>query len=308
MLLRTIGIALVAVSHGLALDAPRWWSAPQGSTPGPANPQPAYFETSYTTSAAFEAALSFHQDQLRQAGIAFSANPDGIGTTIRAAAPECDVLIQVRRRENPPSTFVKFACVAKVAGVPPTGASVAESSSSSRRLPSSRTLPRDPVASQMINAQRAKNQSTMEAYDRPVTRAQFAQMEGRPRPELPPLLWPHWLVHMPGADRPLAIASTKDQGGHPQLQSRFVTNVPMTQIHKYYEDMCEANGFPVAVSHLSTGQTLGGIMQNANGDLEGKMYLGGPGSGYTRVKVYMRRSVLNGPITVTLTVDVGPNY
>jgi hypothetical protein len=73
----------------------------------------------------------------------------------------------------------------------------------------------------------------------------------------------------------------------------------MTEIYNFYRDLLNSHEYP-ARAKLSTGQTMSGVVQNALGYVEGSNYPDGPPGAYTVVHVSFDRSVLNGPITVSL--------
>ena len=77
----------------------------------------------------------------------------------------------------------------------------------------------------------------------------------------PPLVWPAWLVHVRGGK--LATQAGVDRAGHEYLKSRYISSAPMTEIYAFYEDSLKANGYPVHSSELATGQTISGVVQNA---------------------------------------------
>ena len=64
--------------------------------------------------------------------------------------------------------------------------------------------------------------------------------------------------------------------------------------------MLKANGYPVYNSKLGTGQTISGVVQNADGHVEGSNYPNGHPGPYTEIRVDFHRFYLNEPITVDL--------
>jgi hypothetical protein len=113
----------------------------------------------------------------------------------------------------------------------------------------------------------------------------------------PPLVWPSWLVHVGGA----SLRSTRGVNFEKDamLTAQYTTNVPMTEIYRFYREALNAHEYP-ARSSMSTGHTESGIQQNAIGYVEGYNYPDGAPGAYSTIYVSFDRSVLNGPITVTL--------
>jgi hypothetical protein len=83
------------------------------------------------------------------------------------------------------------------------------------------------------------------------------------------------------------------------LRAHYTTNVPMTEIYRYYRELLNAHEYP-ARSSMSTGHTETGIQQNAIGYVEGFNYPDGAPGAYSTIEIRFSRSVLNGPITVSL--------
>ena len=118
----------------------------------------------------------------------------------------------------------------------------------------------------------------------------------------PPLVWPSWLVHIKGAEvRP---QQGVDESRKAYLKVRYVSNLPMTTIYNFYEDLLNANEYRVHTSRLSTGQTISGIVQNAWGYVEGTNYPDGAPGPRTVIHVSFSRSKLNEPITVEMRFTV----
>src|ERR1700733_4637102 len=68
-------------------------------------------ESSYTIAAQPADIVQHYRKLFEAAGLPFVPNPDGIGTSIRASAPECDLLILIRTRQE--GSFVDVNCSAK---------------------------------------------------------------------------------------------------------------------------------------------------------------------------------------------------
>jgi hypothetical protein len=275
--------AILALTPALSQQSsslPPWLKSYPGATPT-LRSSDSVIESSYTTSAQTEDIVKHYGTLLEAAGLPFEPNPDGVGTSIRAAARECDLLIQIRGR--PEGTFVKVNCSAK-----------AQSSSP--------PLPND------VKVMSSRPQSTRVNSTAPAPPADFMRMHQQKVAEMgihrqhhdapaPPLVWPSWLVHITGA----AVRSVPgvDQSKNAMLKARYTTNAPMTEIYHFYLDLLKSHEYPTR-SSMSTGHTTTGIVQNALGYVEGSNYPDGAPGAYSEIRVSFDRSVLNGPITVSM--------
>jgi len=262
---------------------------------------PGLVESSYRTGANVESVLAHYRKVWVGAGQPFSPNFNGTGTAIRAAAAECDVLVQVR--EDGDGSFVKASCASRTPAANPNAAPEVIGRQATTR--SGRPIPDRAAMQARVEAMKTRIEEMkkiepvrMEDYDRPVY---------PPKPKDPPgieLRWPAWLVHMPGASTGLQVTEGKDQGGRRQLQSRFRSVQPMTAIHSFYENLLNANGFPVGHSRIETGSTLGGVQQNKSGSVHGRYQPDGIGRGGISIDVDFYRTSLNEPIRVLIRVQL----
>jgi hypothetical protein len=122
--------------------------------------------------------------------------------------------------------------------------------------------------------------------------------------EAPPLVWPAWLVHLDGGQ--LKIQQGVDQSKKDYLRAVFYTHAPMTQIHAFYEDLLKTNDYRIVTAGLETGHTISGTSQNAWGHVEADNYPNGQPGPYTNIRVDFGRSVLNGPIRVSIKLSAHP--
>jgi hypothetical protein len=268
------------------LSPPSWLASYPGAT-ATIRPSDNTVESSYTTSAQLDDIIQHYGTLFKAAGLPFEPNSDGIGTSIRAAAPECDLLIQIRSRTE--GSFVKVNCSAKT-------------------QPSSTYLPGD-VKVITSRPQPTRVSSTAPAPPPPHrTSADFMEMHRQKVAEMgihrehhdapaPPLVWPSWLTNVNGAQ--LKTTSSVDQSKNAMLRAQYTTNAPMTEIYHFYQEGLASHEYPTR-SQLSTGQTMSGIQQNALGYVEGSNYPDGAPGAYSEIRVDFDRRVLNGPITVTL--------
>jgi hypothetical protein len=246
-------------------------------------------ESTYTTAAKTAQVVDHYRKLFEDAGLRFLPNADGMGTSIRGDAAECDLLILIR--EQAPGSFVDVSCSAKSLASPPSPAKAVEII---RAAPSKGRIGRpsggpQPTAEEMkeSHARRVAELGIHPTYhDAPA----------------PPLVWPSWLVHINGAEvRPVQGV---DESRKAYLKVRYVSNLPMTTIYNFYEDLLNSNEYRVHTSRLSTGQTISGVVQNAWGYVEGTNYPDGAPGPRTVIKVSFSRSKLNDPITVEMRFTV----
>ena len=122
--------------------------------------------------------------------------------------------------------------------------------------------------------------------------------------EAPPLLWPAWLVHLDGSQ--LKIQQGVDQSKKDYLRAAFYTHAPMTQIQTFYGDLLKTKDYRIVTAGLETGHTIAGTSQNAWGHVEADNYPNGQPGPYTNIRVDYGRSVLNGPIRVSIKLTAHP--
>ena len=89
---------------------PEWLESYPGATPAVRTTE-FLFESSYTVAAQPVEIVEHYRKLFEAAGLPFRPNADGIGTSIRSSAPECDLLIQIRTRQQ--GTFVDVNCASK---------------------------------------------------------------------------------------------------------------------------------------------------------------------------------------------------
>jgi len=122
-------------------------------------------ESAYTIAAQPHEVLAHFRTLFASAGLPFQPSPAGFGFLIRAAAPECDLDISIRRRD--PDTAVKVTCSPRLAST--------EQMTDLRAQQRAEHAQGDPMAK----------------FDAPVY--------PRPKAAIPPLTWPAWLVRVDGA-------------------------------------------------------------------------------------------------------------
>ena len=300
-----------------ALKMPPWLVPYPGAEPQ-VNALPEIVETRYTTSATPAEAVSHLRKLFDTAGVAFVPNLDGIGTSIRASVPECDLLIKVREENS--GSSVRISCSTKsAAGTPPGGSPVTVAGTPGARTgsyprPSPRSIEEarraaDEHTRRVLAEAEADHQqriSDMTRFDQPVSGA--AIRSAFYHQDAPPLAWPAWLVPEGASHLPKPVTGTAD--GKQYLESRYKTTLPMTRLYQFYEALLKANGLQVGTARLGTGQTIvGNIVQNAEGFVEASRSEDGTVNGpATHVKASFHRNYLNEPITVTLRVSVSGSF
>ncbi len=246
-------------------------------------------ESSYTVAAQPDDLVAHYRKLFAAESLPFQPNADGIGTSIRAAARECDLLIQIRSHLE--GTFVKVSCAVNPPASSPSSPSdvkVTSGRPQSTRVGAASATPARPQPS-------PSSADVMQRHQQIV--AEMGIHRERHDAPAPPLIWPAWLVDIRGA----AVRTQRgvDQSKNAVLTARYTTNTPMTEIYSFYRDLLNSHEYP-ARSSMSTGQTITGVVQNALGYVEGSNYPDGAPGAYSVIHVSFDRDVLNGPITVTL--------
>ncbi len=124
-------------------------------------------EVSYISDAKPVEVLSYYQHLIAGAGLPFLPAFDGIGTSIRVAATECDLLIKIREQET--GTLTQVSCATKSAG-PPKAVEVIPSSSRPRTM-EERIREGEEKTRRVLAEAQAKHKKGidgMKAYDEPV--------------------------------------------------------------------------------------------------------------------------------------------
>jgi hypothetical protein len=276
---RVLLAAFVLVAVGQSPPSmPSWLVSYPGATPN-SRAMGALVESTYTTAAKTAQVMDHYRKLFEDAGLRFQPRADGMGTSIRGDAAECDLLILIR--EQGAGSFVDVNCSAK-----------------------SQVSPASPGKTvDIIGTAPSKTRIAEEMKESHVRRV--AELGIHPTyhdAPAPPLVWPSWLVHIKGAEvRP---QQGVDESRKTYLKVRYVSNLPMTTIYNFYEDLLNSNEYRVHTSRLSTGQTISGVVQNAWGYVEGTNYPDGAPGPRTVIHVSFSRSKLNDPITVEMRFTV----
>lgn len=272
-------------------------------------------QSSYTSGAKPAEIADHYRKLFAQAGVRFSANADGAGTSIRGAATECDLLIRIRELGSAAAVTVNCAARSVGGGSNPAAEAAVIDSGQSRPGWRIRTIEEAKRESEerrprgMADVEAARRQRTVEMsrYDKPVYPSQRTNRSFY-NDDAPPLHWPSWFVRPGGRAVPQPEALV-DKSGKKYLINRYQTAMPMSEVCEYYEDLFKANGFAIGTARLATGQTLSGVLQNSNGFVEASRSDDGSINGpSTKVRASFHRSELNAPITVSLTVTVTGSF
>jgi hypothetical protein len=266
-------------------------------------------ESSYSAAAKPAEIVAHYEKELAGAGVQSLVNDDGIGISIRASAPECDLLIRVREREG--ASTVSVNCSDK-SPAPAQGTYLPTgkvSPATAARPGSPRSTANPPTAADI----RAKHdeiianiKANMKKYDQPA----YPQPGSYPASVAPvhlapiALSWPSWFVTARGSDRGLQVERKKLPNGAEYLETEYKTSAPMSEIFEFYQDLMRVHGYRVRQGRLSTGSTSAHVQQNASGSVEGVLYPNGTGNGALVMHADFSRMFLNEPITVRLSVSV----
>jgi len=230
----------------------------------------------YTVDAQPAEVVAHYRKLFEAQGLAFQPNPDGMGTSIRAAPKECDLLILVRSRAD--GTYAKVSCTARVDAVaaPPAG-----------------------KIEILKGDSRAQAQSAWQEKIRQHEEQYPPEKFNKDKHDMPapPLVWPDWLTQIRGAA--LQPRRGVDPAHYAYMKEQYTTNVPMTDLFDFYRNLLTAHGYRPRAK-LQTGHTFTGVQQNALADVEGYNYPDGFPGAYTLIEVSCDRTVLNGPITVSM--------
>jgi hypothetical protein len=303
-------LAFISTAAGqqASLVMPSWLTPYPGANATTLASSASLVEISYTTSAKPDEVVAHYRRLIETAGLRFTSNFDGSGTSIRGAAAECDLLIKVR--EEGEGTSARVSCATKSAA-PLSGDSVVVTNGSAGRS-NSQTPSHQLFDGEKFKAEhRQRMADESAALQRHIANNKAGRFDEQvwphaPENDAPPLVWPSWLVHIRGG--PLNPEQGVDQSRVKYLLSKYVSGAPMTAIYNFYEDLMNAHGYRVYSSRLETGQTTEGIIQNADGYLEGAHHPYDVSGPRTIIRVTFSRFHLNDPIDVRIKFTAHPRY
>jgi hypothetical protein len=183
---------------------------------------PGLVESTYETEASASDVIAHYRKLFEGAGMEFHPNFDGVGTSVRGAAVEGDVLIVIRAQGKGTAVRVDVAAKAAPPVVPPAPAAV----------------PVAPAARPRAERSGREHVQNMEKYDQPV----------RPPRRLPPpvLVWPAWLVNVDGSR--LEIEKGVDNVGLKTLHCQYSSESERNAIQEFYAGLLNGHGFPVRMN------------------------------------------------------------
>jgi hypothetical protein len=225
-----------------AISLPAWLAAYPGAN-ARTQTTPGLVESAYVTSAKPEEVVAHYRKLFETAGLFFQPGFDGMGTVVRGAAPEGDLLILIRQQGKGTSVRVDLTAKSPGFAATPAPAPVTARTSFEERVAQQQEDTRK-VLEQADEGHRKRIQD-MEKYDAPM------RPERRPPP--PALVWPAWLVHIDGAR--LQIEKGVDHVGLKILQCSFLTYTERNDIQQFYADLLNSHGFPV---RMQSGPTWPG--------------------------------------------------
>jgi len=282
--LAALALAFCATTPGFAqggFSFPAWLQSYPGATPTVSSTDSSA-ESSYTVDAQPAEVVAHYRKLFEAQGLTFQPNFDGIGTSIRAEAKECDLLILIRRHED--GTFAKIDCVAK------TDASAASGSAEG-----------PPAYSVEVMSGKSVKQAASDVAEKeqkPEPDLPPVAINHKPRPaSAPPLAWPDWLVPIRGT--PLKPKSGVDQTKHNFMSVRYTTDATTVEVFNFYRNLLLAHGYR-SMAGKATGQTQSGNQQDVPDHIEGFNYPDGYPGAYTEIQVSMTRGTADGPATISM--------
>ncbi len=211
-------LALALMVWGQTPSIPAWLvSYPGASARTQATPR--LVESTYETEARASDVIAHYRKLFEGAGLEFHANFDGVGTSVRGAAAEGDVLILIRAQGK--GTAVRVDVTAKAA--PPAAA------------PAPASIPVAPAVRTRAERSGREHVQNMEKYDQPVRAPQ--------RSQAPVLVWPAWLVNVDGSR--LETEKGVDKVGLKTLHCRYFSEAERNAIQEFYAGLLNGHGFPV---------------------------------------------------------------
>ncbi|MGA2653159.1 MAG: hypothetical protein ABSF28_21765 [Terracidiphilus sp.] len=274
--------ALVPAFSQTAFTLPPWLVSYPGTNPKVYSSD-SFAQTSYVVDAEPADVVEHYRKLFEAQGLAFQPNPDGMGMTIRVAAKECDLFIQIRRREE--RTVTKVTCSGKVD-------------------PSSIQAPENPNIEMITGITppppKAKPGELTGSDQQGQTLAPI-KVNKAPHPmPAPPLVWPGWLGQVRGqALKPMVSAdSTRNR----YLKAKYTTDAPATEIFDFYRNLLMDHDY-----RPRGGLATGGGAQPMG--IEGVNYVDGAPGANSTIEISIDRTVRDGSVTVALrfsTHDYSP--
>jgi hypothetical protein len=207
--------AIALVVWGQASAVPPWLVSYPGAD-ARTQSMPGLVESTYETAAGASEVIAHYRRLFEGAGFEFHANFDGVGTSVRAAAAEGDVLILIRAQGKGTAVRVDIAAKAAPVAAPP-------------------PAPVVPAVRARVEKSGREHVQNMEKYDQPMTPPR--------RPPPPALVWPAWLINVDKSR--LEIEKGVDRVGLKTLHCRYVSDAERNAIQEFYTELLNGHGFPV---------------------------------------------------------------
>jgi hypothetical protein len=262
-----------------AFTLPSWLANYPGTNPKVYSSD-SFAQTSYVVDAQPAEVVEHYRKLFEAQGLEFQPNPDGMGTTIRVAAKECDLFIQIRRREE--GTFTKVTCSGKI-----DPSSIHASETPNIEMVTGITPPPPPESTAAKADGKQENSPS----------SPIQNSKGSHNVPAPALLWPDWLTDLSGSE--LSPVLMADSTGSPFLNATYVTTRPLNAIFSYYRKLLQDHDYRPN-SAAAAGRTAAGFQQNATGTMRGVHYEKGAAGPNTTIDISNGRDGLKGPITVTV--------
>jgi hypothetical protein len=213
-------ITMLACLAGLAaqprLSMPAWLTVFPGAS-AQTETSPSQVESSYRTAAPAAEVTAHYAKLFEAAGLPFHPNWDGMGTSIRGSASECELLIQIRKQRA--GTQVDVSCAARMA-------------------PAAAPAPRpaDPAP---------PPRAEVKGYDGSVRNMEKFDQPYYPKRRMPmaPLRWPAWLVNCDGGS--LDVQKGVDQFKLKFMKAEFTSQFERGEIQAYYAKLLTTHGYRI---------------------------------------------------------------
>jgi hypothetical protein len=250
-----------------ALALPSWLEPPAGVNAKTVNSEN-QVETSYTLPMEPVEVAEQLSQLFAKASIAFAANDDGIGLSGRAAAPECDLLVQLR--PTSPGTKVRIYCTAKSGSL--FGASVTTTNS-------------QPYAATRVST---------------TSRTKRSGSDG------PQLHWPAWLTLIGTTREPEPTIEYVDTLRC--LHKQYKVDPPQkTAIFEGYQRLLQSHGYTISKAVDRPGKTISGrTVENYYAHVEGFQSSDGTRQGaHSVIKATFSRHSMVGYVPVAVAICAG---
>jgi hypothetical protein len=189
--MRRFGVVFVTLVSGVMMSGqqqpaalPGWLVPYAGAKAETQTALATRIEIAYTTDAKPDFVVAHYRHVLEGAGLPFLPSFDGIGTSMRAASEECDLLIKIR--EQGAGTLTSVSCAAKTTGSAsaPNGVEVMSNRST---IPARTLSPQIEERTRRVlaeaEARHKQGIQKMEIYDQPVN-GRSRKKGTPPRPEI----------------------------------------------------------------------------------------------------------------------------